>query len=110
MPKAGCKRAHCARSVCVGVAADIDFAGKHQRLFVRKGVADAILTQSVLEVFVNSILFCKIGECDDVLCRDPVRCRHKVVLGHPYAVWVPDVVELDTLFLPFAEHLYYAWA
>jgi hypothetical protein len=57
-------------------------------------MADPILTKAVLEMFVNPILFSKIGKIGDVLCRDSISRRNKMILCDPYPVRIPNSIKL----------------
>jgi hypothetical protein len=57
-------------------------------------MADPILTKAVLKMFIDAILFSKVGKIDDVLGRDSVSRRNKMILCDPYPVRIPDLIKL----------------
>jgi hypothetical protein len=57
-------------------------------------MADPILTKTVLEMFGDAILFGKIRKVANVLCRDSVSGRNKMILCDPYPIRIPDLIEL----------------
>src|SRR5437867_5414250 len=87
------------------VTTNVKFSWQYQCLLVRKGMADAILPKSVLEVFFNSIFLCPLCKFSNIFSRNSICRRNKMVFSYPNSVRVPNLVKFNSFLGPFFKYL-----